>query len=78
MQDSARMRYLVCGHDHASVPHYLSDTLAVIKRMTLEDESDTHLALGKGVRGEEAAAECSDSCGARAHALTDWRLKPAP
>ena len=31
-----------------------SVTLVLIKRKTLEDESNTHLALGRGVRGEGA------------------------
>ena len=44
----ASMRYLAC------VPHYLLATLVFIKRMTLEDESNTHLALGRGVREEGA------------------------
>ena len=30
------------------------------------------------ITSSPTAAECSDSCGARAHALPDWRLKPAP
>ena len=46
----ASMRYLAC------VPHYLLVTLVLIARMTLEDESNTHLALGRGVRGEGAWA----------------------
>ena len=50
-QDSACMRDFACMRDHVCTPHYLSDALVLKKRMILEDESNTHLALGKGVRG---------------------------
>ena len=53
-------------------------TLVLIKRITLEDESNTHLALGRGVRGEGA---CTGGHGAQVRARSNpgacragWRL----
>ena len=47
---------------------YVSVTLVLIKRLTLEDESNTHLALGRGVRGEGACT--------RGHARERGRSDP--
>ena len=63
-------------------------TLVLISRMTLADESNTHLALGRGVRGEGACAgghgkergsiqSRSMSCGTQVGSGQVWKKRAA-